>query len=242
MKKKHCSIYAILLAGLPNFVSGATSAASPSSASTLDLWEVFYSCPIIYSILLIMSLAATAIWIYSILTLRQNDLMPSTFIEQIRKLLLGKHFEEAQNVCRQENSMAASIIGNGISVRHHGPQLVMEAMQLEGKRKGNTLWQRISLLNEIAVIAPMIGLLGTVLGLFFAFYDANKSAESIASIFDGLGIAVGTTVAGLIVAIFAMIYYTTLKFRVINLLNTVENESFALATLIDAGDHTSQGH
>ena len=90
-----------------------------------------------------------------------------------------------------------------------------------------------SLLNEVAVIAPMLGLLGTVLGLFFAFYDSNRTTESIASIFDGLGIAVGTTVVGLIVAILAMIFYTTLKFRVVNLLNTIENESMALATLVE---------
>lgn len=209
---------------------------------SVDLWEVFNSCPIIYSVLLIMSLTATAIWLYSMFTLRQNDLMPKAFLDNIREQLYAKDYDKALATCLQENNMSASIIANGIAARQHGPQLVMEAMQLEGKRKGNALWQRISLLNEIAVVAPMIGLLGTVLGLFFAFYDANRSAESISSIFDGLGIAVGTTVAGLIVSIFAMIYYTTLKFRVINLLNSVENESFAIGTLIEAGTSPIQSH
>lgn len=130
--------------------------------------------------------------------------------------------------------MASSIIASGIKTRHQGPQLVMQAMLLEGKRKGCVLWQRISILNEIAVIAPMLGLLGTVLGLFFAFYDVNQTTDAFSTVFDGLGIAIGTTVVGLIVAILAMIYYTTLKFRVISLLNTIENESFALAALIDA--------
>mgnify|MGYP002148684401 CR=1 FL=1 len=80
----------------------------------------------------------------------------------------------------------------------------------------------------------MLGLLGTVLGLFFAFYDNNRSAESIASIFDGLGVAIGTTVMGLIVAILGMILHTTLKYRIVNLLNSIENESLALVTLIDS--------
>jgi biopolymer transport protein ExbB len=206
------------------------------SVSTLDLWEVFYSCPLIYSILLFLSLAATGIWIYTILTLRHNDLLPKKFLADVRALLMEGHYDRALEACKQESSITASIIGSGIEARPQGCQIVMDTMQLEGKRKGNILWQRIALLNEVAAVAPMIGLLGTVLGLFFAFYDVNRSAESIASIFDGLGIAIGTTVAGLVVAILAMIYYTTLKYRVINLLNDVENESFALAVLINRND------
>ncbi len=71
------------------------------------------------------------------------------------------------------------------------------------------------------------------LGLFYAFYDVNRSADTLASIFDGLGIAVGTTVAGLIVAISAMIFYATLKLRFVRLLNVLENETLALGNLID---------
>jgi biopolymer transport protein ExbB len=110
---------------------------------------------------------------------------------------------------------------------------MIEAMQTEGKRFGVSLWQRISLINDVAIIAPMLGLLGTVLGLFHAFYDVNRSPDTLASIFDGLGIAVGTTVAGLIVAICAMVFYATLKYRVIQLLNHIENETIALGKLIE---------
>ena len=57
----------------------------------------------------------------------------------------------------------------------------------------------------------MIGLLGTVLGMFYAFYDLNRSMESISALFDGLGVSVGTTVGGLIVAILALMYSTRLQ-------------------------------
>jgi biopolymer transport protein ExbB len=114
------------------------------------------------------------------------------------------------------------VVAAGIATRRHGPEVMIEMMQAEGKRCGNGIWQRISFLNDIAAIAPMLGLLGTVLGLFFAFYDMNRSTESITVLFDGLGIAVGTTVAGLVVAIMSMVFYTSLKFRVVHLLNLVE--------------------
>ena len=64
---------------------------------------------------------------------------------------------------------------------------MIEAMKSEGKRASVHFWQRIGLLNDIAIIAPMIGLLGTVLGMFYAFYDINRSIESISTLFDGLG-------------------------------------------------------
>ncbi len=78
----------------------------------------------------------------------------------------------------------------------------------------------------------MLGLLGTVIGMFYAFYDVNRSAESINALFDGLGIAVGTTVAGLVVAILCMLFSTTLKYRLIKTLSHVENEALHLSTLI----------
>jgi biopolymer transport protein ExbB len=202
--------------------------------TSFDLIKVFQSCPIIYTLLLLMSIAALSLWLYSMVTLRLKDLVPETFFQTIRELFLQKRYEEALTICRQDSNTSAAIISAGLSSRKLGHQMMMEAMQAEGRRFGNQLWQRVSLLNEIAVVAPMLGLLGTVLGLFLAFYDSSHSVDSIATIFDGFGIAVGTTVAGLVVSILAMILYTTLKFKVVNLLTLIETESLALITLIDS--------
>ena len=79
----------------------------------------------------------------------------------------------------------------------------------------------------------MLGLLGTVLGMFYAFYDLNRSFESITSLFDGLGVSVGTTVAGIFVAILAMVLHSTSKYKLIKSLTYAENEAVTLARLID---------
>lgn len=211
-----------------------------NSKSSFDLVKVFQSCPIIYALLLVMSLASCIIWLYSLLTLRISEMMPSDFVTSLRKLLLEHRYETAIIKCHQDNNFSSSIIVAGITARKHGPQVMMEIMRSEGRRCGSILWQRIALLNEIAAIAPMLGLLGTVLGLFFAFYDTNRSTESITALFDGLGIAVGTTVVGLVVAIIAMIFYTMLKFRVVKLLNAVENESLSLVNVISSDAQLEQ--
>ncbi len=202
-------------------------------ASKLDLAKAFQGSPIIYSVLILLSILSFVICFYSLFTLKVSGLMPSTFVHQIREQLLEKRFDAALMTCQQEVNFSSNVIACGIASRRHGPQVMMEAMQAEGKRCGNSLWQRISILNDIAVVAPMLGLLGTVVGMFYAFYDVNRSQESIASIFDGLGVAMGTTVCGLVVAILAMIFHTTLKYRVVRLLNCIENEALSLGTLIE---------
>ncbi|MBS0623141.1 MAG: MotA/TolQ/ExbB proton channel family protein [Verrucomicrobia bacterium] len=207
--------------------------ATTQDVSHLDLTEVVRSAPVIYGILFLLSFFSFSIWLYSLLTLRTNLLMPRSFIEKLRHFLLEKKYDLALDNCKKARHFTASILASGLVSRGHGHQIVVEAMQTEGKRCGVILWQRISLINDVAIIAPMLGLLGTVLGLFYAFYDVNRSADTLASIFDGLGIAVGTTVAGLVVAIMAMIFYATLKFRVIRVLNMLENETLALGHLIE---------
>jgi len=207
--------------------------AGVSPEAYFDIVKVFQSCPIIYSLLMLMSVISLSIWLYSMITLRMSEMMPKEFVNKLNELFNEKRYDTALAMCKKENNYTSAIIAAGIGARKHGSQVMIEAMNAEGRRAGLALWQRISLLNEIAVVAPMLGLLGTVVGLFFAFYDSSRSAETIASIFDGLGIAVGTTVAGLIVSILAMMFYTTLKFRVVNLLNTIENETLTLAVQVE---------
>ena len=166
--------------------------------SNLDIAKVFKGAPIIYSVLVLLSVAAFIIWLYSFFTLKLSDMMPSNFIHQIRAQLTERRFDAALITCQRDQNFSSNVIACGIAARKHGPQVMMEAMHAEGKRCSNTLWQRISVLNDIAVVAPMLGLLGTVLGMFYAFYDANRSQESFTTIFDGLGIAMGNYSAWLI--------------------------------------------
>lgn len=244
----HRLLSTFLFAALGLMSKGILSAASVETATVsdevaeayFDIALVFKSCPIIYTILILMSIAALSIWLYSMITLRKSEMMPKEFLVKLNELFSEKRYEAALTTCKQEKNYTSGIIAAGIAARKHGPQVMMEAMNAEGRRAGLALWQRISLLNEISVVAPMLGLLGTVVGLFFAFYDSSRSSDSIASIFDGLGIAIGTTVVGLIVSILAMIFYTTLKFRVVNLLNTIENETLALVTLVETDSSSSQ--
>jgi biopolymer transport protein ExbB len=206
-----------------------------SEPTKLNLYEVFRASPVIYALLLGMSLFAFVIWCYSFFTIRQATIIPKGFTQHMRGLLSDRQYDAALVSCQKAAHFTGNVLAAALVSRDHGHQVMMEAIQSEGKRCGISLWQKISLLNDVVMLAPMLGLLGTVLGLFYAFYDVNRTPDTLAAIFDGLGIAVGTTVAGLIVSIMAMIFSATLKFRIVRLLNSLENETLALGHLIETG-------
>jgi biopolymer transport protein ExbB len=199
----------------------------------IDLGQVFSGSPTIYAVLCTLSIASLAIWAYLLLQLRTAQLVPAMQCQEIREKLLSKNYDEALNLCENHPSILLQMIATGIQSRKEPLATRQEMMKAEGLKASNSLWQKMGLLNDIAVIAPMLGLLGTVLGMFYAFYDLNRSMESISSLFDGLGISVGTTVGGLIVAILAMVFHAVIKYRLVRQLTCVENEAKALATLID---------
>jgi biopolymer transport protein ExbB len=203
----------------------------------IDLGQAFEGSPVIYSLLFAMSVIAVGIWLYSILSLRVTARVSPQMLKNLENRLNSNHFDEALTLCDEKNDLFSKMIASGIHSRRHGLPVMIEAMKAEGKRASIAFWQKIGLLNDIAIIAPMLGLLGTVLGMFYAFYDVNRSIESISTLFDGLGISVGTTVAGLVVAILALILHSTAKFRLVRALTLVENEAQSVATIID--DRTS---
>ena len=200
------------------------------SNTTLEIKKVFGASPLIYGALFFLSILAMTIWVYSLTTFRPKELFPKEFISKLEKLLEEENFTDAKKLCIETSSPLASIVLVGIETKALGAQVMIDAMKTEGKRISTPFWQRLSLLNDIAILSPMLGLLGTVVGMFYAFYDVNRSVESINALFDGLGIAVGTTVLGLIVAIASMFFSTTLKYRFIKTFSLIETKSLALST------------
>ncbi len=203
-----------------------------ASSSQIDLIAIFQTSPLIYVVLLALSLFSSVLWLYSLWSLRQSSFAPKDFFITLHHLLTKKEHAEALLLCHHADHPAAAILAVGLGSRERGYSAVIEKMESEGKRCGVSLWQRLSLINDVVVLAPMVGLLGTVVGLFYSFYDVNRSPDTLTALFDGLGIAVGSTVVGLAVSILSMVFYATLKFRVVRMLDVLETETLALGHLV----------
>jgi biopolymer transport protein ExbB len=198
----------------------------------LNLKEVFFASPVIYSVLLTMSTAALIVWLYSVMTFRKRKIIDQTMLKELKLHLYKNDYDTAINYCRQNPGIFTGVVKSVLDNRKHGQTFIADMIKSEGKRATAICWQRLSLLNDIVVAAPMLGLLGTVWGTFYAFYNINRTLDSMTAMFDGLGIACGTTVAGLAVAIIAMICHTTLKYRIITMLNSLEEEVLKISNLI----------
>lgn len=199
----------------------------------ISLSQAFGASPLIYGALLLLSLSAITIWLYSMSRLKYQSTVSASFKAEIQSKLQERRFQEALSLCQGKQSLLTQIIASALVSHKYGYPFMQENMKTEGKRATVSFWQRLGLLQDIAVIAPMLGLLGTVLGMFYAFYDLNRSFESVANLFDGFGIAVGTTVAGIIVAILAMVLHSIAKFRLVQCLSRVENEATSLVRFFD---------
>jgi biopolymer transport protein ExbB len=199
----------------------------------ISLSQVLGASPFIYAALLLLSLGSITIWLYSMSRLKYQGTISSSFKAEIQSKLQEQRFQEALTLCQGKQSFLTQIIASALSSYKYGYPFMQETMKTEGKRATVSFWQKLSLLQDVAIIAPMLGLLGTVLGMFYAFYDLNRSFESVANLFDGFGIAVGTTVAGILVAILAMILHSIAKFRLVQCLSRVESEATSLVRFFD---------
>jgi biopolymer transport protein ExbB len=198
----------------------------------IDLRNVLSASPSIYLLLGLLSILALAIWIYTLFSLRSSQIAPTLFVDELQALLEHKNYAGAHTLAMQQDHLLALLLRVGFATHPMGAGVMIDAIRSEGKRVTTPFWQRLSLLSDIIAIAPMLGLLGTVVGMFYAFYDVNRSIETIHVLFDGLGLAVGTTVCGLIVAIMTMLLTTTLKYRVIHKISVLESEMLRLVPLM----------
>jgi len=199
----------------------------------ISLKQVFSGSPFIYSLLLGMSFTSIAICLYTILRVRQQSIVSRKLAGKIEEDFLNRSKEELSSLCKVNQSWLGRIVMSGLSCKKHGLNTIIENMKAEGKRATLSAWQQLGILQDIAIISPMLGLLGTVIGLFYAFYDLNRSLDSISGLLDGLGISVGTTVAGICVAILSMILYSIAKFKLVRSLARIEVEASRVAYLID---------
>lgn len=187
----------------------------------------------------VMSVVGVALVLYYLIVLRQNQVMPARLLTQLRQALSAGQVDEAREVCAKNRSALSAVTLSAINYAvgddyHPDPGLLKEVIEGEGSRQATIVQNQIQYLQDIAVIAPMIGLLGTVMGMLKAFNavasDLAKATPMVLA--HGVSQALITTAAGLIVGIPAMIAYAYFRGRASSLLAGLEAASAELLTLL----------
>ena len=192
------------------FAGGALWAQDPKAppeAAPPGFFDILFSGGatgfLIVMLLFGLSLTAAYLTFDQAMTMRRGELMPEKLGEQAREFIQGGKFQEAQQLCRQKPSFLSFVILHGLSERESGWSEVEKALEEALSEQSARIYRRIEYLSVIGNIAPMVGLLGTVTGMIFAFQQvaSTQGAAGAGELAEGIYQALVTTVGGLLVAI-----------------------------------------
>jgi biopolymer transport protein ExbB len=199
--------------------------------------QLFMTSPYINGALLGLSVIAVLMFVYLYFSLSSGAFNPPRFIDNLTKLILNRQFEQAIHLCQNNSHVfSSSIVQRVLENREKDHGVLMDMLSAEGRRRAETTWNRVGYLSEISNIAPMLGLLGTVIGMIKVFFTLTTRTvgEKAAQLSEGIAEAMGTTMFGLIVAIAAAMFYTIVKSKATRVLAEAESVCHTIA------DHTQR--
>jgi len=188
-------------------------------------------------ILILALLFIVAIYIYfeRIFAIKEASKVDSNFMNQIRDYVSDGKIDSAQNLCSQTNSPVSRLISKGISRIGKPLDDINTAIENAGRLEIYGLEKNVSVLATISGAAPMIGFLGTVIGMILSIFEIANSGGSIdiKTLADGLYTAMTTTVGGLIVGIVAYIAYNHLVVKTNKVVYKMEANSLEFLDLLN---------
>jgi len=190
---------------------------------------------IIIALLFVLLLIALYIYFERFLAIKAASKVDKNYMNQIRDNILNGNLEAAKILSQNNNSPVAKLIEKGISRIGKPLDDINTAIENAGKLEIYKLERNVSVLATIAGAAPMIGFLGTVIGMIIAIHEiANAGGQiDIKLLSDGLYTAMTTTVAGLIVGIISYIAYNHIIVRTNKVVYQMEANSLEFLDLLN---------
>ncbi|MCA4895073.1 MAG: MotA/TolQ/ExbB proton channel family protein [Cytophagales bacterium] len=184
--------------------------------------------------IVLSSFVAIYIFVERVITINKANESPDAFIGKIKELVLKGDITAAKMLCNQHDTPVARMIEKGVS-RIGSPLKNIEAsIENVGKIELFKLEKNLSVLATVSGAAPMMGFLGTVIGMVQAFISIAQEEGSVSPklLADGIYTAMITTVAGLIVGIIAYLGYNFLVTRVSKVVNKMEYSAIEFIDLL----------
>jgi biopolymer transport protein ExbB len=221
----------------PSSLAQARASAVAGGASSVSFGELFAKGGPLMWPLAAMSIMAVAFTIYGFFVLREDQVTPRNLRRELLARLRTGSLREARAACGEvpcPMSEIALTAMDYLETEDVNAQLLKDLIEGEGTRQAVSIQQQTQWLLDIAVIAPMVGLLGTVFGMIRAFnvvaLDLAKAKPTLLA--AGVSEALITTAAGLIIGIPAMAFHAYLRARANKLISRLESVSTEILTLL----------
>ncbi len=183
---------------------------------TLSYWQLAFKGGWVMVPIVALSVIAVYIFVERFFVVRQAQKEDTLLMNRIKDYIHEGKVESALALCQSQNSPVARMLEKGINMIGRPIRDVNAALENIGKLEIYKLEKGLPALASVAGGAPMIGFLGTVIGMIMAFYDMSNAGNNInvALLSNGIYTAMVTTVAGLIVGIIAYFAYNILVAKV----------------------------
>lgn len=247
-------VFALLLLMLavymvvPSMLSAQEAAPAAASAATVATAQSMAQNPvtlmtlikwggIILWITMSLGFVAFVMAVYFILTVTPKREAPPQFMRRAMAQIKSGDLRGAYQLCEGREELLANVVRAGLKMAGHDRYVIQEAMESEGERGVTALWQKISYLNNIGNIAPLLGLLGTVVGMVLAFGSIAADNAQVRGIVvaENVSKAMITTVGGLVVAIPCLGVYYFLRARVVKIVAEVEAQAAEVVEALTRG-------
>ncbi len=215
MKQYRSSLLPTALLLLTSLYVHASEAEAPVSVE-INWMEELQKGGLTGVALIVLAIAAVGFTIERLLNLRSNLIVSKTLMKQIAPLGKGNYFDEIRTRCAKSPSVLSKVVTYIVNHRGNDPELYMAGAADIGAREIDKHRRKLAPIGIIASLAPLLGLLGTMIGMIEAFAKfalIDDSSEASIVLADSIGKALITTAMGLVIAIPTLVIYHYLRTR-----------------------------
>lgn len=182
---------------------------------SIDVQALLQAGGVIGWIIVGLSVAMVALIIEHLLSIRRGSLMPRGLAEELHQLLSEGQYPQAAARCQERTSFLGYVVAAAIQEVGLGYSAVEKAMEDAAAEQAARLFRKIEYLSVIGVLAPMLGLMGTVWGMILAFGEFSQNANpQPTDLAPAISLALVTTLQGLVVAVPALAAFAWFRSRV----------------------------
>ena len=198
-------------------ILASTLVAQEAPEAPNPIAEVFLHAGVIGWVIVLISIVSMALIIENFMTIKRDKLAPPDVIDELEALFDEENFQEALELCEQERTYFTNVVQAGLAKLGHSFETIQSAVREMEEEESVKLFQKIGWLSLISASAPMMGLLGTVTGMFITFGTIASAGGSVspAILASGIKLALVTTIFGLIVAIPVGAFFFVFRNRVV---------------------------
>lgn len=198
------------------------------------MWEIIVAGGPVMAPIILCSVVAVAIVVERLWTLQRKRVIPRELTDRVWKLVETRTLNDRHIEALAQNSPLGRVLAAGLANRNHGREIMKEVIEDTGRHVVHELERFLNTLGTIAAMSPLLGLLGTVTGMIAAFNAITAAGVGDPrALSGGIGEALITTAAGLIVAIPALFAYRYLRGVVDALVVDMEKEATRLVQAFD---------